>query len=144
MSIRVLRVTLSVAFALVAIAGCAEERLPPRSTVQLMDDPVVLQAVLARCNQSGDLYDVECRHAREAVERLENEQSVEQLKQKQAAVQSEFERAREQRRQREELERQREEARQKVDPYTMPLVKDPMNPPPQSTALNSAENSSTG
>lgn len=142
MSIREPRVAaLCVAIALVAI-GCAKERLPPRTTVELMDDPVVLQAVLGRCNQSGDLYDVECRHAREAVERLEGQQPVELLKRKQATAQSEFERAREERRQRDELERRREEAKQKVDPYTMPLVKDPMNPPPQSTALNPAESPS--
>lgn len=144
MSIRILRVTPLVAFALAAIAGCAEERLPPRSTFQLMDDPVVLQAVLARCNQSGEVRDLECRNARDAVERLEAQQPTELVKQKQADVQSEFERARAARRQREELERQREEARQRVDPYTMPLVKDPMSPPPQSTALNPAESPSAG
>jgi hypothetical protein len=138
-------VNFSVAIALVAIAGCAEEHLPPRSTVELMDDPVGLQAVLARCNQSGNVYDdVECRHAREAVERLEAAQSTERLKQKQADAQSEFERAREERRLRDERERQREEAKQKVDPYTMPLVRDPMSAPPQSTALNPDESVSAG
>lgn len=138
---RVRELKVAVACVVVALlAACAEERLPPRTTVELMDDPVALQAVLARCNASGNLQDVECRHAREAVERLEGEQSVEAVKQKQAAAESEFERAREARRQREEVERRREEAQQKVDPYTMPLIKDPMNPPAQpSTALNPAE-----
>lgn len=131
-----------VAIALAAIAGCAKEQLPPRTPLELMDDPVVLQAVLARCNESGDLRDPECSNAREAVERLEGEQSVELRKQKQAAAQSEFERARAARREREALERRRQEAEQKVDPYTMPLVKDPMSPAPQTAVLNPSTNPS--
>jgi len=110
---------------LLVLAACGRDELPPRSTVELMDDPIMLQAVLGRCNQGDTLHDRECRNAREAVERLEADQSVELVKRKEAQTQSDFERAREQRRQREELELRRQEARQSVDPYTMPLVQDP-------------------
>lgn len=114
--------SLVAAVALLVLAACGRDELPARTTLQLMDDQVVLQAVLNRCNELGLVHDQECRNAREAVERLEAQQAPEVREQKQAEVQSEFERAREQRRQREELERRRREASQQVDPYTMPLV----------------------
>lgn len=114
--------SLSAATALLVVAACGRDELPARTTLQLMDDQVVLQAVLNRCNDLGLVHDQECRNAREAVERLEAQQAPEVREQKQAEVESDFERAREQRRQREELERRRREASQQVDPYTMPLV----------------------
>jgi hypothetical protein len=110
--------------ALLVLAACGRDELPPRSTLELMDDPVVLQAVLNRCNELGLIHDQECRNAREAIARLEAQQAPEVVKEKQAQVESEFERAREKRRQREELERRRQEAQQQrqADPYTLPLV----------------------
>lgn len=109
--------------ALVVLVACGGRDEPyVRSTLELMDDPILLQAVLSRCNESGDIRDPECRNARDAVARLEKQQPAEALQQRQAEVQTEFERAREQRRQREELERKRQEAQQNVNPYTMPLV----------------------
>jgi hypothetical protein len=114
-----------------ALVGCGQDRLPVHTTVHLMDDPVMLQAVLTRCNQSGDLRDAECRNAREAVDRLAEERPAE-AQQKEALAQAEFERAREELRQRAERDRQRQAALQRVDPYTMPLVSDaPMDAAPQ-------------
>ena len=88
-----------------------------------MQDREVLDAVLLRCNSLGNAakHDKECLNAREAVERLADEE------QKKAApvAQEEFERAREERRARDERERRNREAAQRVDPYSMPLVKDP-------------------
>ncbi len=118
-----LLVTAGALAALVALSSCGrDEARRARSTVQLMEDPVVLQMVLNRCNQSAAVHDEECRNAREAVGRLEQQRPAEERKQKQVQAASDFERAREQRRQREELERRRQEASEKVDPYTMPLV----------------------
>ncbi len=120
---------------LVLIAGCSQE-LPPRSALELMEDPAVLQGVVHRCNelQSAALNDRECRNAREAVSRLEAQQPAADK-----AAQEEFEKAREARRARDELERRRREAREKVDPYTMPLAPDmaPSEPAAQSTAVTS-------
>ncbi len=117
------------------VAGCGQE-LPPRSALQLMEDPAVLQGVVHRCNelQSAALNDRECRNAREAVSRLEAEQPAADK-----GAQEEFEKAREARRARDELERRRREAREKVDPYTMPLAPDmaPAQPAAQSTAVTS-------
>jgi hypothetical protein len=117
--------------ALLALGACAKQELPPRSAVELMDDPVLLQVVLDRCNQSASVRDRECSNAREAVERLAAGESEQVRQQKQAAVQAEFEKAREERRRREALERHRQETQQAVDPYTMPLVKEPDTAPMQ-------------
>ncbi len=109
--------------ALVVLSSCGRDEGPrARSTLQLMEDPVVLQMVLNRCNEAGAVHDEECRNARDAVERLERDQPAEVRQQKQAQTESSFEQAREKRRQREELERRKREATEKFDPYTMPLI----------------------
>jgi hypothetical protein len=121
---------------LILATGCSQE-LPPRGALQLMEDPAVLQGVVLRCNelQSAALTDRECRNAREAVSRLEAQQPPTADK----AAQEQFEKAREARRARDELERRRREAREKVDPYTMPLAPDMA--PPQPAAESSAATS---
>lgn len=88
-----------------------------------MEDPPVLEAVIMRCQDLGDaaLKSRECLNAREAVERLAAQEAKNDPVQDDAG----FERAREERRARDERELQRREAQQQVDPYTMPLVKDP-------------------
>lgn len=109
--------------ALVVLSSCGRDEGPrARSTVQLMEDPVVLQMVLNRCQETDALRDEECRNARSASERLEAQQPAEAREQKQVQAESDFERAREKRRQREELERRKQEASEKFDPYTMPLI----------------------
>jgi hypothetical protein len=121
---------------LIHITGCSQ-KLPPRSALELMEDPAVLQGVVHRCNelQRAALNDRECRNAREAVSRLEAQQKPASN----LAAEQQFEKAREARRAREELERRRREAREKVDPYTMPLAPDMAPPVPaaESTALMS-------
>jgi hypothetical protein len=120
--------TLLLTLSVTLLAGCAKE-LPPRSALQLMEDPAVLQGVVHRCNelQSAALNDRECRNAREAVSRLEAQQPPQT-----DVAEREFEKAREARRARDELERRRREATEKVDPYTMPLAPD-MAAPAQTT-----------
>ncbi|NJO12726.1 MAG: hypothetical protein HC872_03810 [Gammaproteobacteria bacterium] len=117
---------LAASLATLLLGACAEPSRPPRTTVEMMDDPVLLQMVLARCNQSGDLRDRECSNARDAVERLAASESAELKKHKAAQAESDFERAREQLRLKAERERMREEAREQrqTDPYTLPLVKE--------------------
>jgi hypothetical protein len=116
-----------VGFAAALLGAACTQELPPRTTVDLMEDPAILQAVISRCNemQSAALGDRECRNAREAVRRLEEQQGSP----KKTAADQEFERAREARRVREELRRRHEEEREKVDPYTMPLAPDMVSPP---------------
>ena len=118
--------------------GCTQE-LPPRTTVDLMQDPAVLQAVISHCNelQSAALGDRECRNAREAVRRLEEQQGSQKT-----AAEEQFERAREARRAREELERRHREEREKVDPYTMPLAPDMAAPPASITQSDAAASAS--
>ncbi len=124
----------------VLVGGCSSE-LPPRTTLQLMRDPTVLQGVLLRCYQlqNAALRDAECRNAREAVERLAAEEGEQD---EAAAVQEEFEKARDARRARDENERRRQEAAQekkKVDPYTMPLVPaQPTDPVPAASVKSAA------
>jgi hypothetical protein len=126
---------------LIVLAGCSQ-KLPPRSALQLMENPAVLQGVVLRCNelQSAALNDPECRNAREAVSRLDTQQPATDIAQQQ------FEKAREARRARDELERRRREAREKVDPYTMPLVPDNAAAPPaaQSDSVLSAASQPNG
>lgn len=124
--------------AAVLLAACAQQ-LPPRTTVDLMQEPAVLESVVARCARLGDAAqrDAECRNAREAVERLATEQKQSAT----PAVQSGYERAREMRRQRDERERLQREQQEKVDPYTMPLVTDPASAQSPATAETSTTSS---
>lgn len=92
-----------------------------------MQDDAVLQAVVARCSELGTAAtrDAECLNAREAVDRLAVEKQAIDEAARKSIEEQEFERAREEHRARDEAERRRNEAQQRVDPYTMPLVKDP-------------------
>jgi len=125
---------LALAAVTLVLAGCAKQERSARTTVEMMDDPTLLQMVLSRCNESGAVRDRECSNARDAVERLAANESKEKLKQKAAQAQSDFERAREQLRAKAELERKRQEYKEKreVDPYTLPLIKEAetTTPPP--------------
>lgn len=133
----------ALALALLALGACAQKEVPVRSTVELMDDPMALQSVLSRCNQTDAVTDRECVNAREAVARLEADEERKSSAQKEAAAQADFERARDARRRRDELQRQRQEAQQSVDPYTMPLVKEPDLPPMQGNAVEPTASASS-
>jgi len=106
-----------------------------RSTLELMDDPLVLEGVIIRCQGVGEAAseDEECRNAREAVDRIAA--ARERLLPAKPTVDPAFERARELRRAREDQERQQlEQQQQPVDVYSLPLVKDPMPEPSDVTA----------
>jgi hypothetical protein len=110
-----------------AMAACSPRVIPPMTVTELMEDRVMLDGVLMKCNQSQSKArsDTECINARIAIERLANrdEPGVE------AKRAEEFERSREQLRLAQEKQRREEQARKpKVDAYNLPLV--PVETPP--------------
>ncbi len=54
------------------LAACAEEA-PPRSVIQFVDNPILLEAAMVRCAQdrAKSRYDAECVNARAAVSRIQ-------------------------------------------------------------------------
>src|ERR1700676_3358367 len=74
-----------------AMAACGPRVIPPMTVTELMEDRVMLDGVLMKCNQSKARSDAECINARIASERLanKNEPAVE------AKRGEEFERSRE-------------------------------------------------
>lgn len=71
MSARTLCLTMIVA-SLAVLAACAEERRP-RSAIEFIDNPIMLEAAMVRCSQdrSKTRYDPECVNARQAVQQIE-------------------------------------------------------------------------
>jgi len=54
-------------FGAVLVAGC-EQETPPRSVMEFLDNPIMLEAAMVRCseNRSATRYDAECVNARQA------------------------------------------------------------------------------
>lgn len=99
-----------------------------------MEDPVMLDGVLMKCNgaKGSQRASVECKNARIAVERMAAQREKEEIAKREAA----FERNREHLRlQQEALQRQQDEAR-RVDPYKLPLIPPVENPAAPTTANN--------
>lgn len=102
----------------VAIAGCAEEPVPP-SVGEYVADKILLDAAMARCaqNRATMKYEPECVNAREAASILAREAETErrnqleaQSERKRAALRRAQEAADEARRRSVEVARMREEA----------------------------------
>jgi hypothetical protein len=95
------------------------------SVTDLMEDRVLLDGVLMKCNQnlSKARTDSDCLNARIAIERLASETEPAQEEKRR----EEFERSREQLRMSQDKLRQEQEAKGKVDAYHLPLV--PVEPP---------------
>ena len=55
------------------LAGCGESEPPPRTVTEFLENPILLEAAMVRCNQdrSGNKYNQECINAREAVKRIQ-------------------------------------------------------------------------
>ena len=55
------------------LAGCGSSEQPPRTVTEFLDNPILLEAAMVRCNQdrAGSRYDQECINAREAVKRIQ-------------------------------------------------------------------------
>jgi hypothetical protein len=113
---------------ILAMAACSPRRIPPMTVTDLMEDRVMLDGVLMKCNQnpSKARSDSDCLNARIAIERLASRsEPAEEAKRKQ-----EFEHSREQLRLTQEKQRQEREAKTKVDVYNLPLVPVEPTPPP--------------
>jgi len=100
------------------VAACTEPP-QPRSVAELLENPIVLEAAMVRCNANRDetRYDAECINARQAVSILEAREDRDrakdfeaQSKRKREALRRTQEAAAEARRRAEEAERRREEA----------------------------------
>ncbi|MDH5617303.1 MAG: EexN family lipoprotein [Gammaproteobacteria bacterium] len=101
------------------VAGCAPEEPPARTTTEFVDNPMLLEAAMVRCQQNRreSRYDQECINAREAVKRIqakEEETRREELEarsqRKREALRRTQQAAAEARRRAEEAERLRKEA----------------------------------
>jgi len=117
-----------------ASAACSPRRIPPMTVTDLMEDRVVLDGVLMKCNQnpSKARNDADCMNARIAIDRLASRTDpAEEQKRTE-----EFERSREQLRATQEKLRREQEAKTKVDAYHLPLVpvEPPAQPPPPSNS----------
>lgn len=104
---------------IVLMAGCAPEEPPARTTTEFVDNPMLLEAAMVRCqqNRKETRYDQECINAREAVGRIqakeEEARSVDleaRSERKRAALRRTQQAAAEARRRAEEAVRQRKEA----------------------------------
>ncbi len=104
-----------IGFVAAGLVGCSDP--PPRTVLEYMDDPVLMEATLARCRQEGSLSgdDVSCSNARRAAARLAAQAEAAQR----ARLEAESERAREARRRQEEAaeaaRRQAEEAARRAE-----------------------------
>ena len=120
--------------AAVLLSGCEDPPLQPLTVDQLVEDPVMLDGVLMKCNGTSNTQrpGIECKNARIAADRIASGRESIELAKREAA----FERSRERLRQQQDMERRQQEEANKVDPYKMPLVPPapPANPP--ATASN--------
>jgi hypothetical protein len=111
-----------------ATSACSPRRIPPMTVTDLMEDRVMLDGVLMKCNQDKTKArtDADCLNARIAIERLASKSDpADEAKRAEA-----FERTREQLRLSQDKLRHEQEAKTKVDVYHMPLV--PVDPAPAS------------
>lgn len=55
------------------LAGCGQTEPPPRTVTEFLENPILLEAAMVRCNQdrAGSRYNEECINAREAVKRIQ-------------------------------------------------------------------------
>jgi hypothetical protein len=112
------------------MAACSPRRIPPLSVSDLMEDRVVLDGVLMKCNQNPTKArtDTECLNARIAIDRLASRSEPAE----EAKRAEEFEKNREQLRLTQEKQRQEEAAKiKKVDVYHMPVIPVDPAPPPK-------------
>jgi hypothetical protein len=111
--------------AAIAVVACSPPAAHRVSAEDLMEDRVMLDGVLLKCDQdSGKARsDADCENARIAVERLASQQErADETKRRE-----EFEHSREQLRLAQEKQRDMA-AKPKLDGYSLPVV--PVDPPP--------------
>jgi hypothetical protein len=107
-------------------SACSPRRIPPLGVQDLMEDRVLLDGILMKCNRTPPAVhnETDCANARIAIERLAQQREPEQ----QARRAQDFERSREQYRQQQDKLRDVEQAKTKVDAYHLPVV--PVDQPP--------------
>ena len=115
-------------------AACAPRKIPSLTVEDLMEDRVMLDGVLLKCDKDPvrARNNSDCLNARIAIERLAKTHEDPTVEQKRKA---EFERSREQLRLAQEKMRQEQEAKTKVDAYSLPVV--PVDAPPKGDAPTS-------
>ena len=120
---------------ILATTGCSPRRIPPMTVADLMEDRVMLDGVLMKCNQdqSKAHTDSDCLNARIAIERLASQSEPA----KEAKRMEDFERSRDQLRMNQEKQRREQEAKTKIDAYHLPLV--PVDPAPPEPATPSPD-----
>jgi len=116
---KIVRMSL-VGLVLVAAAACSPRRVPPVTVDDLMEDRVVLDGLLMKCNDNPEMArtSVDCANARTAVERLAEEHEATDVAKREA----EFEHSREQLRQLQDKQRAAQESATKVDAYHLPVL----------------------
>jgi len=110
--------------------ACSPRRIPPLSVSDLMEDRVMLDGVLMKCNENPAKArnNMDCLNARIAIDRLASQREPEEA----AKRAEEFEKNREQLRLSQEKKRQEDEAKIKpVDAYHLPVIPVDPSPPPQ-------------
>jgi hypothetical protein len=109
-------------------AACSPRHIPPMTVADLMEDRVLLDGALMKCNRDPAMSrsNSDCLNARIAIERLAAQTDAA----KEAKHAEEFEHSREQLRLSQERRRQEQEARiPKVDAYSLPVIPaDPLPP----------------
>src|ERR1700738_1874607 len=119
---------------ILAMAACSPRRIPPTAVTDLMEERVMLDGVLMKCNQnpSKARTDSDCLTARIAIERLASQNEPA----KEAKRMEEFEQTRERLRLAQEKQRHEQESKTKVDVYHLPLVpvEPTQAPPPNETS----------
>jgi hypothetical protein len=103
----------------VAFVAACEDDIPPRSTTEFVENPIMLEAALVRCSQdrAATRYDAECINARQAISQIEAKEEAarrseheERSESKRKALRRTQEAAAQARRRSAEAERLREEA----------------------------------
>lgn len=104
------------------VAACESRAPRPRTVVEFVEDPVLLQGVIARCRAKGTVArDVECTNALAAADRIADELESQRVGDRSAA----FERERTVRRAREDAQRAAaERSAPRFDPYSSPVATD--------------------
>jgi hypothetical protein len=130
MSIKSMVVCVCLVAVTVLGTGCSPRRIPPMTVADLMEDRVLLDGVIMKCNREPGKArsNSDCLNARIAIERLAARVDPAQ----EAKRNEDFERSREQLRVLQEKQRQEQEAKNpKVDAYHLPVIPVEPTPPPK-------------
>jgi hypothetical protein len=122
--------------AAVWLAACDAVPVPTASVASLLDDPVMLDGVLMKCNKDKSVQrtNAECMNARIAVDRIAAQREKLEAEKRIAT----FERNRERLRLQQDAQQRLIEESKKIDPYKLPLV--PPGSPGDTVAQTSSNN----